>query len=59
MYDRELGRRVVDVYPSETWKEFPAVREDPDPDKETAFELSLEVVEARHHLLHYLLLTLC
>lgn len=54
MYDRELGRRVVDVYPSETWKEFPRIYEDPDPDTNTPFEDSLEEVNNRHHLLHYL-----
>lgn len=54
MYDRELGRRVVDVYPSETWKEFPRIFEDPDPDNDTEFEASLEEINKRHHLLHYM-----
>lgn len=54
MYDRELGRRVVNVYPEETWKMLPRIFEDPDPDTFTPFEESLDAVEDRHHLLHYL-----
>jgi len=54
MYDREMGRRVVDIYPEETWKKFPIISEDPDPENETEFEKSLEAVDKKHHLLHYL-----
>lgn len=53
-YDRGLGQRVVDVYPSETWKEFPTIYEDPDPATNTPFEEGLEVLDKRLHLLHYL-----
>ena len=54
MYDRGLGRRVVDIYPSETWKEFPAVYEDADPDVNTPFEIAFDAVNKRHRLLHFL-----
>lgn len=54
MYDRELGRRVVDVYPAETWKRFPNIFEDPDADKDTPFEDALDKLNRRLHLLHYL-----
>ncbi len=54
MYDRELGRRVVNVYPEETWKRLPKIFEDPDPDKSTPFEDTLDEMEQRHHLLHYM-----
>jgi len=54
MYDREMGRRVVNVYPEETWKQLPRIYEDPDPDTDTPFEASLEDVENGYHLLHYL-----
>lgn len=54
MYDREMGRRVVNVYPEETWKRLPRIFENPDPDVTTPFEESLDAVEQRHHLLHYL-----
>lgn len=54
MYDRGLGRRVVNIYTEETWKEFPSIYEDPDADKDTPFELVLEEINKRHHLLHYL-----
>lgn len=54
MYDRGLGRRVVDIYPSETWKEFPRIYEDPDPEATTPFEDTLESIEKQHQLLHYL-----
>lgn len=54
MFDREIGRRVVNVYPEETWKQFPSIYEDAKPDNETAFEGSFKALEKRHHLLHYL-----
>lgn len=54
MYDREMGRRVVNVYSEETWKEFPTIYENPDPDTETPFEKTLDGIERRFHLLHYL-----
>lgn len=54
MYDRELGRRVVNVYPEETWKEFPTIFEEPDPNVDTPFEIALEELNDRLHLLHYL-----
>jgi hypothetical protein len=54
MYDREMGRRVVNVYPEETWKVFPKIYEDPDPKKTTPFEISLDDLDKRHHILHYL-----
>lgn len=54
MYDRGLGRRVVDVYPSETWKMFPEIYEDPDAKVNTPFEEALEKLEKSKHLLHYL-----
>jgi len=54
MYDREIGRRVVNVYPEETWKKFPKIFEDPDPENNTAFEEDLEALDARHHLMHYM-----
>lgn len=54
MYDRGLGRRVVNIYTEETWKEFPAIYEDPDPEVDTPFELALEELDNRRHLLHYL-----
>lgn len=54
MYDREVGRRVVNVYPEETWKQFPMIFEDPDPEADTPFEASLDELEQRHHLLHFL-----
>tara|TARA_R110000765_G_scaffold21882_2_gene56203 strand:- start:8649 stop:11003 length:2355 start_codon:yes stop_codon:yes gene_type:complete len=54
MYDRELGRRVVNVYPEETWRMLPIVSEDPDPEVVTPFEVSWDELEAKHNLLHYL-----
>lgn len=54
MYDRGLGRRVVDLYPSETWKEFPRIYEDPDPEATTPFERALEVLEDKKHIMHYM-----
>jgi uncharacterized protein len=39
MYDRELGKRVVNVYPEETWAREPFIYETNDPTiPETAFE---------------------
>ena len=54
MYDRELGARVVDVYPAETWKEFPEIYEDPNPDNVTPFEEALTTLDNQHHLLHFM-----
>lgn len=54
MYDRELGRRVVGVYPEETWRKRPDIFEDEDPNKQTPFEASLADIERRHNLLHYM-----
>ena len=54
MYDRELGRRVVGIYPEECWKLPPVIAEDPDPDTETEFEKALEDLDKRHQLLHYM-----
>lgn len=54
MFDRELGRRVVSVYPEETWRTFPSIYEDHDVQVLTPFEESLEAFEKKHHLLHYL-----
>lgn len=54
MYDRELGRRVVNVFPEETWRMLPSVYEDADPEVSTPFEESWEALEKRHNLLHYL-----
>lgn len=54
MYDRELGRRVVNVFPEETWKQFPIIYEDEDAETDTPFEADLDALEHRHHLLHYL-----
>lgn len=54
MYDRGLGRRVVGLYPSETWKEFPDIYEDADPDTETPFEAALTKLDKSRHLLHFL-----
>lgn len=54
MYDREIGRRVVNVYPEETWKRLPCIYEDEDPEVSTPFEETLDDLETRHHLLHYL-----
>lgn len=54
MFDREVGRRVVNVYPEETWKRLPKIFEDPDPELSTAFEETLDDVEQRHHLTHYM-----
>jgi hypothetical protein len=51
MYDRELGARVVNIFPEETWKLMPKIYEDADPDTETAFEAALEEFEGRMHLL--------
>ncbi len=54
MYDREMGRRVVNVYPEETWRMLPRVYEDPDPEVVTPFEASWDELEAKHNLLHYM-----
>ncbi len=54
MYDRELGRRVVNIYPEETWKQFPIIYENPDPAINTPFEADLDDLDHRMHLLHYL-----
>lgn len=54
MYDRELGSRVVDVYPEETWKVLPRIYEDADEDTETPFEASLAAFEEERHLFHYM-----
>jgi hypothetical protein len=54
MYGREIGHRVVNVYPEETWKKLPEIYEDPDPEKNTPFEESLDLIKKRFHLLHYL-----
>src|ERR1017187_6461663 len=42
MFDREMGRRVVNVYPEETWKKLPIIYEDPDATKDTPFEKDLD-----------------
>lgn len=54
MYDREIGRRVVNVYPEETWMQFPRIWEDEDADTDTDFEASLDALENQSHLLYYL-----
>lgn len=54
MYDRELGSRVVNVYPEETWKRVPRIFEDADPEKETEFEKALEDLDKQVGLLTYL-----
>lgn len=54
MYDREMGARVVNVYPEETWKKLPIIYEDPDPKISTPFEAGLEALNKAHSLLHYL-----
>lgn len=54
MYDRELGRRIVDIYPSETWKTFPDIYEDPDPEKSTPFEETLDTLNRKQRVLAYL-----
>jgi len=54
MYDRGLGRRVVNVFPEETWSRMPTIYEDADPKTNTAFEDSLEALEDKLHLLYYL-----
>jgi hypothetical protein len=54
MYDREIGRRVVNVYPEETWKKMPRVYEDADPEVSTPFEESLAAFESKHHLFHFM-----
>ncbi|MBU0846501.1 DUF1073 domain-containing protein, partial [Patescibacteria group bacterium] len=38
----------------ETWKKFPRIYEDPDAEQETDFERSLDAMERRLHLLHYM-----
>ena len=54
MYDREMGLRVVNVYPEETWKVLPAIYEDPDANKSTPFEESLDAFGKQHQLFHYM-----
>jgi len=54
MYEREMGVRVVSIYPEETWRKMPSILEDEDPNVETDFEVSLDEVEQRHGLLHYM-----
>jgi hypothetical protein len=49
-----VGRRVVNVYPEETWRMLPKVYEDPDPETTTPFEASWDELEKKHNLLHYL-----
>lgn len=54
MYDRELGARVVNVYPEETWQLMPRIFEDPDPETETEFEKALKDLDDGVGLMHYL-----
>lgn len=54
MYRRELGHRVVRIYAEESWKRLPIIYEDADADTQTPFEESLDALNRRHHLLHYL-----
>lgn len=54
MYDRELGKRVVNVYPEETWKQLPDIYEDADPEVSTPFEESWADIQKRHNVLHYM-----
>lgn len=54
MYDRELGRRVVDIYPEETWEKSPDIYEDENLDVETDFEKVFSALEDEHSILHYM-----
>jgi len=54
MYNREIGRRVVNVYPEESWKRLPDIYEDADAENETPFEASFSAIDKKHHILHYL-----
>jgi len=54
MYDRELGKRVVSIYPEETWQIFPDIYEDPDADTSTPFEETWRALDKKRHILHYL-----
>jgi uncharacterized protein len=54
MYDRELGRRVVDIYPEETWEKSPDIYEDENLNVETEFEKVFNALEDEHSLLHYM-----
>lgn len=54
LFRRELGKRVVSVYPEESWRVLPEIYEDADKDTETAFEASLAALEKRLHLMQFL-----
>lgn len=54
MYDRGLGRRVVNIYPEECWKQLPDIYEDADPDTSTPFEAALAELDDAQHILHYM-----
>lgn len=56
MYEREIGNRVVSIYPDESWRQMPEITEtdDPDPDNETEFEAAWKSLDKRRHALHFL-----
>ncbi len=58
MYDREgVGRRVVQIFPEESWKIDPEIyeNEDSEPDdKGTPFEIAWEALNKKRHVLAYL-----
>lgn len=46
MYDRELGRKIVDLFPNHCWKILPDIYETEDQDVETEFEAAWNSVGA-------------
>lgn len=52
LYKRELGKRVVNFLPEETWKHRAIIYEDENPSSFTAFEKAWEEVEKKHQLVN-------
>lgn len=55
MYERDgISKRVVDVFPDESWAMYPEVIETPDPKQETEFEKAWEELVKKFNLWHIL-----
>jgi hypothetical protein len=55
MYDRDdVARRVVDIYPDESWAVNPVVYEDENEEVDTDFELSWQELCDDHNIIQYL-----
>jgi len=55
MYDREgVAKRVVNLFPEESWAVDPTITDDEGDAAETAFDEAMNMLVGDHHLFHYL-----